>query len=394
MAAGTSETPDRRAVRDFLESTQAGICAALEALDGEARFRGEEIARPGGGVSRPRVLEDGPLIEKAAVNFTHTEGAEMPGAATQRRPELAGRRYEAISVSLIVHPRNPWVPTCHANYRFFLADDPAGGAPVWWFGGGFDLTPYYGFEEDAIHWHRTARAACEVHSPELYPRFKAQCDAYFFLPHRNEPRGIGGIFYDDFDEGGFARAFALWRATAEAFLAAYRPIVERRRDLVWGEREREFQLYRRGRYVEFNLLQDRGTRFGLQAGARTESACWLPPRVAWRYDWSPEPGTAEHASTRSSLAAAGLGRRAAATAFLRAIGPGSGRVRDRSRPSAGPRAWPERAAATADGPPDQRSLESDDGGRRRVGRGRERTLLPTARRAGDRRDRGCALDRA
>ncbi|HPG28606.1 MAG TPA: oxygen-dependent coproporphyrinogen oxidase [Myxococcota bacterium] len=294
MAAGTSETPDRRAVRDFLESTQAGICAALEALDGEARFRGEEIARPGGGVSRPRVLEDGPLIEKAAVNFTHTEGAEMPGAATQRRPELAGRRYEAISVSLIVHPRNPWVPTCHANYRFFLADDPAGGAPVWWFGGGFDLTPYYGFEEDAIHWHRTARAACEVHSPELYPRFKAQCDAYFFLPHRNEPRGIGGIFYDDFDEGGFARAFALWRATAEAFLAAYRPIVERRRDLVWGEREREFQLYRRGRYVEFNLLQDRGTRFGLQAGARTESVlASLPPRVAWRYDWSPEPGTAE-----------------------------------------------------------------------------------------------------
>jgi len=218
----------------------------------------------------------------------------MPPAATLRRPELVGRTYEAVSVSLIVHPRNPYIPTCHANYRFFLAHDPEGLAPVWWFGGGFDCTPYYGFEEDAIHWHRTARAACEVHSPDLYARFKEQCDSYFFLPHRDESRGIGGIFYDDFDEGGFTRAFDLWKATANAFLDAYGPIVERRSEMEWGDRERDFQLYRRGRYVEFNLLQDRGTRFGLEAGARTESIlASLPPQVAWRYDWRPEPGTPE-----------------------------------------------------------------------------------------------------
>ena len=302
MAAGTSETPDRRAVRDFLESTQAGICAALEALDGEARFRGEEIARPGGGVSRPRVLEDGPLIEKAAVNFTHTEGAEMPGAATQRRPELAGRRYEAISVSLIVHPRNPWVPTCHANYRFFLADDPAGGAPVWWFGGGFDLTPYYGFEEDARHWHRTAREACEPFGADVWPRLKEWCDRYFFLKHRGEPRGIGGLFFDDWSEGGFERAFGLWRSVAEHYLPAYRPLLARRKEMPWGERERDFQLYRRGRYVEFNLIWDRGTLFGLQAGGRTESIlASMPPLVSWRYDWRPEQGSPEARLTEDFL---------------------------------------------------------------------------------------------
>jgi len=290
------DRPDLTAVREFLDDLQTRICVGLEGLDGEALFVGEEIERSGGGVSRPRVLEGGAVIEKAAVHFTHTHGADMPPAATVRRPELAGRTYEAISVSLIVHPRNPYVPTCHANYRFFLADDPAGGEPVWWFGGGFDCTPYYGFEEDAIHWHRTARAACEVHGPDLYPRFKQQCDQYFFLPHRNEPRGIGGIFYDDFDEGGFARAFELWRATGDAFLEAYAPIVERRREIPWGDRERDFQLYRRGRYVEFNLLQDRGTRFGLESGARTESVlASLPPLVAWRYDWHPEAGTPEAA---------------------------------------------------------------------------------------------------
>lgn len=297
-----ADRPDLDRVRGFLEGLQDRICEALESLDGQARFRREEIPRPGGGVSRPRVLEDGPLFEKAAVQFTHTHGQEMPPAATVRRPELVGRTYEAISVSLIVHPRNPYVPTCHANYRFFLAQDPAGAEPVWWFGGGFDCTPYYGFEEDAIHWHRTARRACEVHGPELYPRFKQQCDAYFHLPHRDEPRGIGGIFFDDFDEGGFDRAFGFWRAAADAFLEAYRPIVERRRGLAWGDREREFQLYRRGRYVEFNLLQDRGTRFGLEAGARTESVlASLPPQVAWRYDWAPEPGTPEAALYRDFL---------------------------------------------------------------------------------------------
>ena len=289
-----TDRPDLTAVREFLDGLQTGICEGLEALDGEARFGHEELPRAGGGVSRPRVLEEGRVFEKAAVNFTHTHGAQMPGAATERRPELAGRTYEALSVSLIVHPRNPYVPTCHANYRFFIAHDPDGDAPVWWFGGGFDCTPYYGFEADAIHWHRTARDACAPHGDDLYARFKAACDAYFFLPHRDEPRGIGGIFYDDFDEGGWASAFAFWKDTADAFLKAYRPIVERRRDTPYGDRERGFQLYRRGRYVEFNLLQDRGTRFGLESGARTESVlASLPPEVAWRYDWSPEAGTPE-----------------------------------------------------------------------------------------------------
>lgn len=297
-----ADRPDAAAVRTFLDGLQARICESLEALDGEAKFLREEFPRPGGGVSRPRVLEDGPVFEKAAVQFTHTHGNQMPPAATQRRPELAGRTYEAISVSLIVHPRNPYVPTCHANYRFFIAHDPKGVAPVWWFGGGFDCTPYYGFEADAIHWHRVARDACAPHGDDLYPRFKAACDAYFFLPHRDEPRGIGGLFYDDFDEGGWASAFAFWKDTADAFLAAYRPIVERRRDTPWGERERAFQRYRRGRYVEFNLLQDRGTRFGLEAGARTESVlASMPPEVAWRYDYAPEDGTPEAALYRDFL---------------------------------------------------------------------------------------------
>ncbi|MBW2426461.1 MAG: oxygen-dependent coproporphyrinogen oxidase [Deltaproteobacteria bacterium] len=299
----SDDAPDLGAVRAFLESLQERICGELELLDGDSRFRREELPRPGGGLSRPRVLEEGALIEKAAVHYTHTLGREMPAAATERRPELAGRRYEALSVSLIVHPRNPYVPTSHANYRFFLAESEVETeAPVWWFGGGFDCTPYYGFEEDAIHWHRTARRACEGHSPGLYERFKRQCDAYFFLPHREEPRGIGGLFYDDFAEGGFARAFALWKRTADAYLEAYVPIVRRRQALAWGERERAFQLYRRGRYVEFNLLQDRGTRFGLEAGARTESVlASLPPLVAWRYDWSPEPDTPEAALYRDFL---------------------------------------------------------------------------------------------
>ena len=221
MTQVASNPPDLAAVHDFLSDLQDRICSELESLDGQAMFRREEIARPGGGVSRPCVLEGGPLFEKAAVHFTHTQGREMPAAATQRRPELVGRTYEAISVSLIVHPRNPYVPTCHANFRFFLALDPEGAEPVWWFGGGFDCTPYYGFADDAIHWHRTARVACEVHSSDLYPRFKEQCDRYFYLPHREEPRGIGGVFYDDFDEGGFTDAFELWRSTADAFLEAY-----------------------------------------------------------------------------------------------------------------------------------------------------------------------------
>ena len=290
--------PDVSAVKSFLEGLQDRICAGLEQLDGHATFQREEIPRPGGGVSRPRVLESPSgqgAFEKAAVHFTHTLGQQMPAAATERRPELAGRTYEAISTSLIVHPRNPYVPTCHANYRFFVAHAPTEAEhSVWWFGGGFDCTPYYGFEEDAVDWHRTAKAACDRHSEAYYPRFKALCDQYFYLPHRDEPRGIGGIFYDDFTEGGFEAAFAFWKDTADAFLDAYRPIVERRSSTPFGEREREFQRYRRGRYVEFNLLQDRGTRFGLESGARTESVlASLPPSVSWRYDWSPEPGTPE-----------------------------------------------------------------------------------------------------
>jgi coproporphyrinogen III oxidase len=282
-------------VRDYLCDLQDRICDALEAEEPVARFAREEIERPGGGLSRPRVLSDGPVIERAAVNFTHTRGVDLPPAATERRPELAGRRYQAVSVSLIVHPRNPYAPTCHANFRAFIADAPDSQVEsVWWFGGGFDLTPYYGFEEDARHWHRTARDACDPFGSDWHARFKAGCDAYFRLPHRDEPRGVGGVFFDDLDEGGFEHCFGFLRSIGDAFIDAYLPILRQRKDLPYGEREREFQLYRRGRYVEFNLLYDRGTRFGLQAGARVESVlASMPPLVAWRYDYRPEPGTPE-----------------------------------------------------------------------------------------------------
>jgi coproporphyrinogen III oxidase len=280
-------------VKAFLLDLQAEICDALERLDGSATFLRDEIERPGGGRSRPWVLSDGPVLERAAVNFSHTLGARMPAAATERRPELAGKAYEAVSVSLIIHPRNPYAPTSHANFRFFIAggDTPS---PVWWFGGGFDLTPYYGFEEDVVHWHRTARDACAAHGEELYARWKKGCDEYFFLPHRDEPRGVGGLFFDDLDEHGFDHCLALWRSVAGAYLPAYLPILARRKETPFGQRERDFQLYRRGRYVEFNLLYDRGTRFGLQAGARTESVlASMPPLVAWRYDWHATPGSPE-----------------------------------------------------------------------------------------------------
>jgi len=284
-------------VKSYLMDLQDRICAGLEAADGEATFLRDEIPREGGGVSRPRVLEEGPVIEKAAVNFTHTTGRQMPPAATERRPDLAGGSYQAVSVSLIVHPRNPFAPTSHANFRMFHATPPESASsaePVWWFGGGFDLTPYYGFEEDAVLWHRTARAACAPFGADLHARLKKECDEYFQLPHRGEPRGIGGVFFDDFNEGGFEHAFAFVRSVSEAYLEAYLPILERRKQTPYGERERDFQLYRRGRYVEFNLLYDRGTKFGLQAATRTESVlASMPPLVAWRYDWSPEPGTPE-----------------------------------------------------------------------------------------------------
>jgi len=284
-------------VRAYLMDLQDRICSGLEASDGRARFRCDELPREGGGVSRPRVLEDGPVIEKAAVNFTHTTGQKMPPAATERRPELAGGSYQAVSVSLIVHPRNPYAPTSHANFRLFMATPPDSASetePVWWFGGGFDLTPYYGFEGDAVVWHRTARDACAPFGDDLYPRFKKACDDYFHLPHRQEPRGIGGVFFDDFSEGGFEHAFGFVKSISAAYLDAYLPILDARKATPYGESERDFQLYRRGRYVEFNLLYDRGTKFGLQAATRTESVlASMPPLVAWRYDWQPEPGTPE-----------------------------------------------------------------------------------------------------
>jgi coproporphyrinogen III oxidase len=239
------------------------------------------------------VLEDGPALEKAGVNFSHVTGHALPPSATAQRPELDGRGFVALGVSLVIHPRNPYVPTSHANVRFFIAEKP-GEAPVWWFGGGFDLTPYYGFREDAVHWHRTAQAACAPFGDDVHPRYKQWCDAYFFLKHRNEPRGIGGLFYDDLNEGGFDRCFALTRSVADHYLPAYLPIVQRRKATPYGEREVAFQRYRRGRYVEFNLVYDRGTLFGLQSGGRTESILMsLPPQVAWRYDWRPAPGTPE-----------------------------------------------------------------------------------------------------
>ena len=288
-----------QSVSAHLKSLQDEICTALETQDGQARFRRDEIPREGGGLSRPRVLEGGAVIEKAAVNFTHTLGHQMPPAATQRRPELAGGTYQAASISLIVHPQNPYAPTSHANFRCFFAQPPAEAKtaePTWWFGGGFDLTPYYGFEEDAIFWHQTAKTACTPFGADLYPRFKKACDEYFFLPHRQEPRGIGGLFFDDFDEGGFDSAFSFVRRISEAYLEAYMPILEKRKGQPFGDRERDFQLYRRGRYVEFNLLQDRGTLFGLQAATRVESVlASMPPMVSWRYDWHPDPGTPEAA---------------------------------------------------------------------------------------------------
>ena len=285
--------PDSGAVKEYLLALQDSICAALEDEDGTARFREDAWERDGGGGGRTRVVEGGPVLEKAGVNFSHVRGDRLPPTASQRRPELEGRGFEAMGVSLIVHPRNPYAPTSHANLRFFIAEKE-GEEPVWWFGGGFDLTPYYGFEEDAVHWHATAKAACDPFGDGLYARFKKECDEYFFLPHRNEPRGVGGLFFDDFDEGGFVNAFALVRSVGDHYMPAYRPLLARRKDAEYGERQRDFQLYRRGRYVEFNLAYDRGTRFGLQSGGRIESILVsLPSEVRWRYDWSPEDGSEE-----------------------------------------------------------------------------------------------------
>jgi len=285
---------DTDAVRAYLLDLQQRIVAQLEDLDGKAFVR-DEWTRPEGGGGTSRLLEDGGLFERAGVGFSHVAGTKLPPSATAARPELAGRGWEAMGVSLVLHPRNPYVPTVHMNVRFFAATGPTrpGEGAVWWFGGGMDLTPYYPFEEDCIHFHRVNRAALEAF-PGLYERFKPACDAYFFLKHRNEPRGIGGTFFDDFTEGGFDQAFAVMRSVGDAFLPAYMPIAQRRRTSLYGTREREFQAYRRGRYVEFNLVWDRGTLFGLQSGGRAESILMsLPPIVRWRYEWSPEPGSPE-----------------------------------------------------------------------------------------------------
>jgi coproporphyrinogen III oxidase len=296
---------DPAMVESWLRQLQDRICAELESLDGEARFRRDRWLRdkvePGsaitGGGGETRIIEGGAVFERAGVAFSDVRGNRLPPSATQSRPELAGRGFRAMGVSLVIHPRNPYVPTSHANVRFFIAEKE-GEAPVWWFGGGFDLTPYYGFEEDARHWHQQAQAACAPFGEALYPQLKAECDRYFFLKHRNEARGIGGLFFDDWhdadSDGGFERSFAFTRSVGEHFLPAYVPIVERRKNMPYGEAERAWQCYRRGRYVEFNLVWDRGTLFGLQSGGRTESILMsMPPEVSWRYDHHPAPGSPE-----------------------------------------------------------------------------------------------------
>ena len=288
-----NEQPDIDAVKNYLLGLQESICTALASEDGRADFMVDRWDRDSGGGGITRVLTDGAVFEQAGVNFSHVFGTNLPPSATAARPELAGRSFQAVGVSLVLHPHNPYVPTSHANVRFFIAEKP-GAEPVWWFGGGFDLTPYYAQHQDIIHWHRVARAACQPFGEDVYPRFKQWCDEYFFLQHRHEPRGVGGLFFDDLNEWGFARTFEFMRSVGDHYIEAYRPIVARRKDTPWGERERDFQLYRRGRYVEFNLVYDRGTLFGLQSGGRTESILMsLPPVVNWRYDYRPEAGTAE-----------------------------------------------------------------------------------------------------
>lgn len=283
---------DSTAVRTYLTDLQARIVAELQSQDGR-EFRWDRWQRPEGGGGISCLVEEGHLFERGGVNFSHVMGAQLPASASASRPELAGRRFQAMGVSLVLHPRNPYVPTVHMNVRFFVAERE-GSQPVWWFGGGMDLTPYYGEEADAVHFHRTCRAALAPFGDDLYPRFKRWCDEYFFLKHRGEPRGIGGVFFDDVAVPDFATSFAMVRSVGDHFLAAYVPIVERRRERDYGPRERDFQAYRRGRYVEFNLVFDRGTLFGLQSGGRTESILMsLPPVVKWRYDWHPEPGSDE-----------------------------------------------------------------------------------------------------
>jgi coproporphyrinogen III oxidase len=276
-------------VHDYFLSLQSDICAAIETVDGEASFSIEMIDTPGGGMAQPRVIDAGRHIERGAVQFSHSVGDSLPPAASERNPHLSGRGFEAVAISMIMHPANPYVPTFHANLRFFLIDEEH-----WHFGGGFDLTPYYPFAEDVLHWHREAKAACDPFDAALYTRFKSWCDDYFYLAHRNEPRGVGGLFFDDWNEGGFSKSFALTRSIGDHILPAYMPILEGRCNTPYGEREREFQLYRRGRYAEFNLAIDRGTKYGIQSGRRIESVlASMPPLAIWKYNWQPEPGSPE-----------------------------------------------------------------------------------------------------
>lgn len=301
--AQDTNTVDSDAVYKFLRNFHDGLCQQLSQLDGGAVFVDDEWSREEGGGGLTRILTDGAVFEKAGVAFSRVNGTMLPPSASAHRPELAGRGWEAMGVSLVLHPTNPYIPTTHANVRFFRADKE-GEEPVWWFGGGFDLTPYYGFEEDCVHWHQQAHDALEPYGAELHPKFKTWCDDYFFLKHRDEARGIGGVFFDDFNGNGFDHAFAVMKSVAAHLYPAYAPIVERRRHMPYSQRERDFQLYRRGRYVEFNLVFDRGTLFGLQSGGRTESILMsLPPHVSWHYNYQPEPGSAEAELTEKFLPA-------------------------------------------------------------------------------------------
>ncbi|OQS43709.1 oxygen-dependent coproporphyrinogen oxidase [Chromobacterium haemolyticum] len=289
-------------VKAFLLDLQDRICAALEQADGGAQFVEDAWQRPGGGGGRSRVLAKGALFEQAGVNFSHVYGDALPASATAHRPELAGRGFQAMGVSLVIHPENPHIPTSHANVRFFIAEKD-GETPVWWFGGGFDLTPFYAVEADVVHWHRVARDLCQPFGEQVYPDYKRWCDEYFYLKHRQEARGVGGLFFDDLNAWGFDSCFRFMQAVGNGFINAYLPIVERRKGDSWGHRERQFQLYRRGRYVEFNLVWDRGTLFGLQSGGRTESILMsMPPLARWEYDYQPEPGSPEAALTERFLA--------------------------------------------------------------------------------------------
>ncbi|GAB1255527.1 oxygen-dependent coproporphyrinogen oxidase [Aurantivibrio plasticivorans] len=292
---------DKHAVKAYLLGLQDNICSALECADGSSQFTEDAWERPGGGGGRSRVMDNGAVIEKGGVNFSHVYGDQLPPSATASRPELAGRSFEAMGVSLVIHPHNPFIPTSHANVRFFIAEQE-GQEPVWWFGGGYDLTPYYGKEEDCIAWHQTAKNVCEPFGEDIYPRFKKWCDEYFYLKHRSEARGVGGLFFDDFSELGFAKSFEFLQAVGNSYIDAYIPIVEKRKNTPYTDAQKEFQLFRRGRYVEFNLVFDRGTLFGLQSGGRTESILMsLPPTVKWGYNWHPEPGSPEAELTEKFL---------------------------------------------------------------------------------------------